>query len=173
MKHLPDLLTLQYRHPLFHSFVCLSIRPSQHLSQSLSFTSKYSNQLQFYNNHHTLHDTSPWPPDIDTFYVDVRYLLNYKAYNHQTLQSASSQCTDSAYTLTWWPWPIFWLQWLWHNLRQRSRSPRVRPLATKPCIVLLLDVLTRHVSWPGDLDLYFALQCLLHILCRRSISPQL
>ena len=30
-----------------------------------------------------------------TFYVDVKYLLNYKAYNHQTLHSAS-QCTDSA-----------------------------------------------------------------------------
>ena len=32
--------------------------------------------------------------DFDTFCVDVRYLLNYKAYNRQTLQSASSQCTD-------------------------------------------------------------------------------
>ena len=41
----------------------------------------------------------------------------------QTLQSASPQCTDLADTLTWWPWPIFWLQWLWHNLHQRSRSP--------------------------------------------------
>ena len=38
--------------------------------------------------------------DFDTFCVSVRYLLNYKAYNHQTLQSASSQCTDSADTLT-------------------------------------------------------------------------
>ena len=42
-----------------------------------------------------------------TFYVDVQYLLNYKAYNHQTLHSASPQCTDSAGTLTGWPWPIF------------------------------------------------------------------
>ena len=24
----------------------------------------YSNQLQFYNSHHTLHITSPWPPDL-------------------------------------------------------------------------------------------------------------
>ena len=76
----------------------------------------------------------PWPGDLDLYFalqwlwhicVDVRYLRNYKAYNHQTLQSASSQCTDSADTLTWWPWPIFWLQWLWHNLRQRSRSHQV------------------------------------------------
>ena len=63
--------------------------------------------------------------DFDTFCVGVRYLLNYKAYNHQTLQSASSQCTNSADSLTWWPWPIFWLQWLWHNLCQCSRSPQV------------------------------------------------
>ena len=34
-------------------------------------------------------------------------LLNYKAYNHQTLHSASPQCTDSAGSLTRWPWPIF------------------------------------------------------------------
>ena len=42
-----------------------------------------------------------------TFCVDVQYLLNYKAYNHQTLHSASPKCTDSAGTLTRWPWPIF------------------------------------------------------------------
>ena len=35
-----------------------------------------------------------------TFYVNVQYLLNCKAYNHQTLHSASPQCTDSAGTLT-------------------------------------------------------------------------
>ena len=125
----------------------------------------------------------PWPGDLDLYFrssdfdifcVKVRYLLNYKAYNHQTLQSASPQCTDLADTLTWWPWPIFWLQWLWHNFTSTFQiSSSVRPLATKPCIVLLLYVLTWQVSWPGDLDLYFALQCLLHILCQRSISPQL
>ena len=38
--------------------------------------------------------------DFDIFCVDVRYLLNYKAYNHQTLQSASSQRTGLADTLT-------------------------------------------------------------------------
>ena len=42
-----------------------------------------------------------------TFYVKVQYLLNYKAYNHQTLHNASPQCTDSIGTLTGWPWPIF------------------------------------------------------------------
>ena len=37
--------------------------------------------------------------DFDIFCFDVRYLLNYKAYNHQTLQSASPQCTEQI------PWP--------------------------------------------------------------------
>ena len=40
-------------------------------------------------------------------------------------------------------------------------------------VVLLLDVLTRQVPWPGDLDLYFVLQWLWHILRRCLISPQL
>ena len=31
-----------------------------------------------------------------TFYVNIQYLLNYKAYNHQTLHSAP-QCTDCRY----------------------------------------------------------------------------
>ena len=49
----------------------------------------------------------------------------------------------------------------------------IRRTTTKSCIVLLLDVLTRQVPWPSDLDLYFALQWLWHILLRRLISPQL
>ena len=159
--------------------------------------------------------------DFDIFCVDVLYLLDYKAYNHQTLQSASSQCTDLADTLTWWPWPIFWLQWhiIYVNVPDllkcktsshqtlHSASPRctdsagiltwwpwpifcapvpfthftstfnisstVRPTTIKPCIVLLLNVRTRQVPSLGDLDLYFALHWLLHLLRHPSICPQL
>ena len=32
-----------------------------------------------------------------TFYVNIQYLLNYKAYNHQTLHRASPQYTDCRY----------------------------------------------------------------------------
>ena len=51
-----------------------------------------------------------WPGDFDLYFalqcllhilVDIQYLRNYKAYNHQTLQCFSSG------TLTGWPWPIF------------------------------------------------------------------
>ena len=34
-------------------------------------------------------------------------------------------------------------------------SSTIRPTAIKPCKVLLLNVLTRQIPWPGDLDLYF------------------
>ena len=76
-----------------------------------------------------------------TFYVDVQYLLNYKAYNHQTLHSASPQCTDSAGSLTGWPWPIFRAPLTFTPFMSPFHmSLTVRPSTTKPYIVLLLDV---------------------------------
>ena len=86
--------------------VCLSIRPSvcQHLCRSSTFMSKLVLQSTTrLNNHQTLHETSPWPPDsatqVPTFpfvclficpslnssvmskfdiYVKVSILINYK-----------------------------------------------------------------------------------------------
>ena len=73
-----------------------------------------------------------------TFYVNVQYLLNYKAYNHQTLHSASPQCTDSAGTLTWWPWPIFHAPLTFTPFTSPFHmSSTVRPSTTKPYIALL------------------------------------
>ena len=93
-----------------------------------------------------------------TFYIDVPSLHNYKAYNHQTLHSASPQCTDSAGTLTQWPWPIFCTPLIFKPFTSPFHmSSTIRPSSSKPCIVLLLDVLTRQVPWPGDLDQYFTL----------------
>ena len=163
--------------------------------------------------------------DFDIFCVDVRYLLDYKAYNHQTLQSASSQCTDLADTLipwpgdldlyfgcsdfdiiyvnvpdllkcktsshqtlhsafprctdlagilTRWPWPIFCAPVPFtHFMSTFNISSTVRPTTIKPCIVLLLYVRTPQVPSLGDLDLYFALHWLLHLLRHPSICPQL
>ena len=144
MKYLPDLLTLQHRCPLFHS----SVRSSVRLSLNSSVMSKFDIYVKVsilinYNNHHTLHDTSPWPPDL-------------------------------ADMLTQWPWPIFCapLTLTQFTLTFQIFST-IRRTTTKPCIVLLLEVQTWQVPWPGDLDLYFALQWLRHILRRHSISPQL
>ena len=106
-----------------------------------------------------------------TFYVNVQYLLNYEAYHHQTLHSASPQYKDSAGTLTGWPWPIFHAPLTFTPFTSPFHmSSTVRPSTTKPYIALLLDVLTRQVPWPGDLDLYCALQWLWHILCWCSVS---
>ena len=94
--------------------------------------------------------------DFDIIYVDIPDLLIYKAYNYQILHSASPRCTDSAGTLTRWPWPIFCAPvTLKHFASMFGISSTIRPTTIKPCKVLLLNVLTRQIPWPGDLDLYF------------------
>ena len=93
--------------------------------------------------------------DFYTFYVTLPYVLNCKAFNHQTLYSTSSRCTDSAGTLTWWPWPILCTPvTLTHFMLMFGISSNIRPTTTKPCIVLHLIALAWQVHWPGDLDLY-------------------
>ena len=90
-----------------------------------------------------------------TFDYDIQYLLNYKAYNHQILQSASPQCTDSAGTLTRWPWPIFRAPLTFTPFTLMfGISSNIIPTTTKPCIVLHLIALAWQVPWLGDLDLY-------------------
>ena len=81
--------------------------------------------------------------DFDTIYVDVPDLLNYKAYNYQTLHSASSRRTDLAGTLTQWPWPIFCAPvTLTYFASTFDISSTIRPTTIKPCKVILLNVLT-------------------------------
>ena len=93
--------------------------------------------------------------DFYTFYVTLPYVLNYKAFNIQTLYSASSWCTDYPSTLTWWPWPIFCTPvTLTHFTLMFDISSNISPTTTKPCIMLHLIVLDWQVPWPGDLDLY-------------------
>ena len=175
----------------------------------------------------------PWLSEIDLYFgwssFDLIYIsvpdLKCKTSNHQTLHSASPRCTDSAGILTRRPWPIFWapvpfthftsmfnisstirptttkpciIAWCFSSMYRLCRyldsvtltyiscsidfytfyvtlpyASTIRPPTTKPCIVLLLDVLTRQVPWPGDLDLYFALQWLWHIFLWCSISLQI
>ena len=87
---------------------------------------------------------------------DIPDLLNYKVYNYQTFHSASPRCTDSAGTFTHWPWPIFCTPvTLTHFASTFDISSTIRPSTIKPCRVLLLNVLTWQIPWPGDLDLYF------------------
>ena len=87
--------------------------------------------------------------DFYTFYVALPYVLNYKAFNIQTLYSASSWCTDLPSTLTYilhsGDFDTFYIDVI---------SSNISPTTTKPCIVLHLIVLDWQVPWPGDLDLY-------------------
>ena len=92
--------------------------------------------------------------DFYTFYVTLLYVLNCKAFNHQTLYSTSSRCTDSAGTLTWWPWPILCTPVTFDTLYVDVRYLLKYKTTTKPCIVLHLIALAWQVPWPGDLDLY-------------------
>ena len=105
--------------------------------------------------------------DFYTFYVTLPYVLNCKAFNHQTLYSTSFRCTDSTGTLTWW---LDWLDryldlvtltyifctpvTLTHFILMFGISSNIRPTTTKPCIVLHLIALAWQVPWPSDLDLY-------------------
>ena len=125
----------------------------------------------------------PWPGDLDLYfgcsdfdiiYVNVPDLLKCKTSSHQTLHSASPRCTDSAGILTRWPWPIFCAPVPFtHFMSMFNISSTIRPTTIKPCIVLLLNVRTLQVPWLGDLDLYFALHWLLHLLRHPSLCPQL
>ena len=125
----------------------------------------------------------PWPGDLDLYfgcsdfdiiYVNVPDLLKCKTSSHRTLHSASPRCTDSAGILTRWPWPIFCAPVPFtHFTSTFNISSTIRPTTIKPCIVLLLNVRTLQVPWLGDLDLYFALHWLLHLLHHPSICPQM
>ena len=118
-----------------------------------------------------------WSGDLDLYFVfqwlwhKLHWcwdLLNYKAYNYQTLHSASPRCTDSAGTLTRWPWPMCCASvTLRHFASTFDISSTIRTTTIKPCQVLLLNLLTRQIPWP-----IFWLQWLWHNLCQRSRSPQ-
>ena len=123
----------------------------------------------------------PWPGDLDLYFgcsdfdiihVNVPDLSRCKISSHQTLHNASPRCTDSACILTRWPWPIFCAPVHFTHFTSIFNISS-RPTTTKPCIVLLLNVRTPKIPWLSDLDLYFALHWLLHLLCRPSICPQL
>ena len=92
---------LEYMCPTRH-FVYIFFNPVFQVSTA-------KNEINLFNNHIlivapvTFAPAGAMTPSAEflyTFYVDIQYLLNYKAYNHQTLHSASPQCTDSAGTLT-------------------------------------------------------------------------
>ena len=152
------------------------VRPSQHLCRSSTFTSELifqSTTILQQPSYLAWHiSLTSWlgryielvtltyisrSSDFDTIYVDFLDHLNCKAYNYQTLHSASPRCTDSAGTLTQWPWPIFCAPETWTQFTVMFQIfSTIRPTTIKPCKVPLLIVLTRQISWPGDLNYILA-----------------
>ena len=94
--------------------------------------------------------------DFYTFYVTLPYVLNCKAFYHQTLYIALLLDVLTRQV----PWPgdldvYCALQWLLtHCMLMFGISSNIRPATTKPCIVLHLIALAWQVPWPSDLDLY-------------------
>ena len=121
----------------------------------------------------------PWPGDLDRYfgcsdfdiiYVSVPDLLKCKTSSHQTLH----RCTNLAGILTRWPLPIFCAPMpSTHFTSTFNVSSTLRPTTIKSRVVLLLNVRTLQVPLLGDLDLYFVLHWLLHLLRPPSICPQL
>ena len=216
MKHLSDLLTLRYRHLLFHSPVRLSV--CQHLCRSSTLMS-----VRILNNYKTKQPSNlawnisltSWLCDIgilfsvclfvhpsvhlSTFmskfdiYVKVSILINYKTNQPSNLawnisltswlcnigipfSIRSSACPsvhlniylkvchlrqsilinyNSTTTIIPCMTHLPDLLTLTHFTSMFDISSIIRPTTIKPCKVLLLNVLTRHIPWPGDLDLYF------------------
>ena len=116
-----------------------------------------------------------------TFYVNVQYLLNCKVYNHQTLHSASPQCTDSVGTFTGWPWPIFRAPLTFTPFTSPFHmSSTVRPSTTKPYIDFVsmywlgryLDLVTlTYIVHSSDFDTFYVTHFMLMFGISSNIRP--
>ena len=157
MKHLPDLLTLRHRCPLFHS----SVRSSVRLSLNSSVMSKF---------------------DI---YVKVSILINYKTKQRSNLVwniSLTSWLSDigARFSIRLSVRPSVRLSLNSSVMSKFDIYVKVSILINYnstttiiPCMTHLPDLLTWQICWPSDLDLYFALHWLWHNLRWHSRSSQL
>ena len=145
MKHLPDLLTLRHRRPLFLSSVCQSV----HLS---AFMSKFDIDVKvnILINYKTKQPSNlAWNISLTSWLCDIGISFSVcpsvstfiSKFDIYVKVSILINC-DSTTTII-------------------------------PCMTHLPDLLTWQVHRPSDLDLYFALQWLWHNLRWHSRSPQL
>ena len=168
MKHLPDLLTLRHRHPLFHSSVRRSVCPSVNSSVMSKFdiyikvsilinykTKQLSNlawniSLTFwFCNKGICFSVRPsvcLSIRLSTFmskfdiYVKVSILINYNSTT--TIIRCITHLPDLLSCQVHWPGGLdlyLTLQWLTQFTLRFQIFSTIRPTTTKPCIVLLLD----------------------------------
>ena len=146
MKHLPDLLTLRHRRPLFRSslFVRLSTFMSKfdiyvkfsilinYKTKQPSNCMKHLPDLLTLQHGHPLFRCPFVHRSVSTFiskfdiYVTVSVLINYNSTT--TIIPCMTHLPDLLTLQVYWPSDLdlyFVLQWLWHNLRWRSRSSQL------------------------------------------------
>ena len=78
--------------------------------------------------------------------------------------------TLQARTMTRYPWPTFHAPLTLSEVNVTTSSNYIKVCfsvlmvarMTKPCIVIVLNLLSKHTPWPGTLDLHVAL----HLLCQ-------
>ena len=200
MKHLPDLLTLWHRRPLFRSSVRLSVRLSTFMSKfdiyvkvsilinyktkqpsnlawNISLTSRLCDIGARFSISLSVHPSVC--PSVKSsvmskfnIYVKVSILINYKTKQPSNLV-----------------WNISLTSYIRLSVRPSVNSSVMSKFdiyievsilinynsttTIIPCMTHLPDLQTWQVHWPNDLDLYFALHWIWHNLRWRSRSSQL
>ena len=200
MKHLPDLLTLRHRCPLFSPSVNSSVMSKFDIYVKVSILINYKTKQQ--SNLAWNIPLTSWLCNIGiSFSVRLSVCLSVHLSTFMSefdiyvkVDIVISYKTEQSSNLA---WNISLTSWLWDIGIPFSVHPFVRPSVSTfiskfdiyvkvsilinynstttiiPCMTHLLDLLTWQVHWPSDLDLYFALQGLWNNLRWRSRSSQL
>ena len=154
MKHLPDLLTLQHRRPLFRMSVHSSVRLS-------TFMSKFD----IYVKVSILINCKTKQPSNLAWNISLTSrLCNIGAHFSIRLSVRLSVC-PSLNSSVMSKFDIYVKVSILINYNSTT--------TVIPCMTHLPDLLTWQICWPSDLDLYFALHWLWHNLHWRSRSSQL
>ena len=151
MRHLPDLLTLRHRRPLFRSSVSSSLRLSTFMSKFDIYV-----KVSILINYKTIQPSNlAWNISLAFWFCDkgIRFSV------------CPSVCPSVLLSTFMSKFDIYVKVSILINYSSTT--------TIIPCIKHLPDLLTCQVHWPGDLDRYFTLQWLWHNLLWGSRSSQL
>ena len=154
MKHLPDLLTLQHRRPLFRMSVHSSVRLSTFMSKFDIYV-----KVSVLINYKTKQPLNlVWNISLTSWLCDIgacfSICLSVRPSVCLSLNSSVMSKFDIYVKVS-------------ILINYNSTTTIIH------CKTHLPDLLTWQICWPSDLDLYFALHWLRHNLRWRSRSSQL
>ena len=154
MKHLPDLLTLQYRRSLFHMSVHLSVRLSTFMSKFDIYV-----KVSILINYKTKQPSNlAWNISLTSRLYDIGARFSIRLSVCPSVRLSVNSSVMSKFDI-----------YVKVSILINYNST----ITIIPCMTHLPDLLTWQVCWPSDLDLYFALHWLWHNLRWRSRSSQL